>query len=276
MCKVLNVSRAAYYLWLNSEPCKRSKEAIAYSKSIRSIFNESKSTYGCSRIALELGKRGNKVSRQRVSKLMKAMKLRSVVKRKFRNTTDSKHKYPVAKNLLKRNFSPSGLAKAWVSDITYIRTEKGWLYLTTVIDLYDRQVIGWALSSTMYTKYTIIPAWRMAVARRPIVSELIFHSDRGVQYACEAFTNILRSNKLIKQSISRKGNCWDNAVAESFFKTLKVECVYRNNYPTREVAKLSVFEYIETWYNTRCIHTALGDMSPREFEMKHKKANLVA
>ncbi len=153
---------------------------------------------------------------------MRKAKLRSIVKKKFKVTTDSSHKFPVPENILDRDFKPGILGAVWVSDITYIRTKQGWLYLTTVIDLGDRKIIGWALSLTMKTIDTVIPAFKMARKRRPITQELIFHSDRGVQYACNDFRCFLETNPLITRSMSRKGNCWDNAVAESFFKKLNV------------------------------------------------------
>jgi len=165
--------------------------------------------------------------------------------------------------------------KAWVSDITYIATKEGWLYLTIVLDLYDQKAIGWALSSIMFANETVIPAFKMAKLNRPVVDNLIFHSDRGVQYACNEFKKQLES-PLIIQSMRRKGNCWDNAVAESFFKSLKKECVYRNNYLTRKEAELSVFQWLEMWYNTNRIHSSLGNKSIKEFEKSNKNQTLAA
>lgn len=186
---------------------------------------------------------------------MRKYGFRSVHKKKFKVTTDAKHTFPVSDNVLNRDFTAERVAQKWVSDLTYIQTKEGWLYLTTVIDLFDRKVIGWSFSSGMSAQETVIPAWRMACQNRPIKDELIFHSDRGIQYACKAFRKLL-SNPLITQSMSRKGNCWDNAVAESFFKTLKVERVYQRTYLTRNEAKMDLFQYIEGWYNTRRIHSS--------------------
>jgi putative transposase len=180
-------------------------------------------------------------------------------------TTDSKHKFAVAENKLKRDFKPSEMGKAWVSDITYIKTQEGWLYLTTVLDLADRKVIGWALSNSMHASKTTVPALRMAVRNRTVTPGLIFHSDRGVQYACTEFTNVLKAYN-IEQSMSRKGDCWDNAVAESFFKTLKTECVYRRKFANRKEAEIEIFEYIEVWYNRKRRHSALGYRTPAEME----------
>ena len=188
---------------------------------------------------------------------MKQQYLQSIIRKKWIVTTDSRHNYPVVENKLNRDFTVTRTGQVWVSDITYIKTSQGWLYLTVIIDLYDRKVIGWAFSRSLKAVYTIIPAWRMAIRNRPITQVLIFHSDRGIQYACNEFKNILSSNKLVERSMSRKGDPWDNAVAESFFKTLKVEHIYHNSYKTFREAELSVFEYIEAWYNVNRIHTTI-------------------
>ncbi|WP_310559021.1 IS3 family transposase, partial [Flavobacterium sp.] len=176
-----------------------------------------------------------------------------------------------SENILDRKFSAEKPAQKWVSDITYISTLEGWLYLTTVIDLYDRKIIGWSLSTGMKTTETIIKAWRMAVLNRPLNGELIFHSDRGVQYASVNFRNVLNVNSEIIQSMSRKGNCWDNAVAESFFKTLKKECVYQNKFKTIQEAKLKVFDYIEQFYNKNRIHSALKNKTIENFVAEQKR-----
>ena len=168
--------------------------------------------------------------------------------------------------MLDRKFSATRPGEVWVSDITYVRTYKGWLYLTVIIDLFDRKVVGWAMSKGLTAAETILAAWFMAITNRPITEALIFHSGRGVQYACDDFTRILKSNKLITRSMSRKGNCWDNAVAESFFKSIKVEWIYSNSYENQDQAALSIFEWIESWYNRRRRHSALGYKTIEEFE----------
>jgi transposase InsO family protein len=197
---------------------------------------------------------------------MKQANLRSIIQKKYVvTTTDSKHTYPVAENRLNRQFNPVKPGQAWVSDLTYIRTGEGWLYLTIIMDLYDRKVVGWALSKSMKAAETTIPAWQMAIKNRPIERDLIFHSDRGVQYACHAFTRLLQKHPLVVQSMSGKGNCWDNAVAESFFKSLKSELVYQQEFQTRTTAKQAVFEYIEIWYNRQRRHSALGYLSPFDY-----------
>ena len=276
MCTVFKVSRSRFYIWLSNEVSNTAIENQILTEKIRVIHGKSKQTYGSPRITQELYKLDVKVSRPRVARLMRKAKIRSIVKRKFRITTDSEHKYPVAENKLNRQFKVDKIATAWVSDITYIKTSQGWLYLTIILDLADRKVIGWSLSSTMKAIDTVIPAWKMAQKNRTITSELIFHSDRGIQYACNEFRSLLDKNPLVIRSMSRKGNCWDNAVAESFFKTLKVECVYQNKFVNKQQAAVVVFEYIETWYNKKRLHSALGYMSPNEFEELKKKQKIAA
>lgn len=216
------------------------------------------------------------VSRQRTARIMKAARIRARRKRKFKSTTDSRHNYPIVPNILNREFTVTRPGQVWVSDITYIRTSKGWLYLTVIIDLCDRKVVGWAMSKGLSAEETTIPAWRMAVKNRPVTQNLIFHSDRGIQYACNAFSNLLMSNKWVRRSMSRKGNCWDNAVAESFFKTIKVELVYENHFSNQDDAKLSLFNWIETWYNRKRRHSALGYKTMDEFEFINNNQKLAA
>jgi len=265
MCKVLQVSRSGYYHWLHSKPSRRLLENEEVTRQITIIHKESKQTYGSPRITRELRKREFNISRPRVARLMKKAGLRSRIKKRFIVTTDSKHRYPIVENRLKRNFKTDHIGKVWVSDLTYIPTSEGWLYLTIIMDLADRKIIGWSLSESMKTAKTTLPAWRMALNNRAITKELIFHSDRGVQYACTEFKEILETNKSVIRSMSRKGDCWDNAVAESFFKTLKTELIYRNNFTSRKQAALAIFEYIEIWYNRKRLHSSLGYKSPEEF-----------
>ncbi len=266
MCKIFKVSRSRFYTWMNGALSNTVIENQILTEKIKVIHRNSKQTYGSPRITQELIKSDVKVSRPRVARLMKKAKIRSIVKRKFRVTTDSEHKYPVVENKLNRQFKVGKIATAWVSDITYIKTTQGWLYLTIILDLADRKVVGWSLSSTMKTIDTVIPAWKMAQKNRAIISELIFHSDRGIQYACNEFKSLMENNPLVIRSMSGKGNCWDNAVAESFFKTLKAECIYQNKFVSKQQAAMVVFEYIEIWYNKKRLHSALGYMSPNEFE----------
>ena len=268
MCEVLQVSKSGFYKWLNWQPGKRALFNEYLIKEIKQIHWMSKQRYGSPRISKELQMQGIKASVHLVARLMRKEKIRSIIRKRYKVTTDSNHKYPVVENKLMQQFTVKKQNEVWVSDITYISTQQGWLYLTTVIDLSDRKVIGWALSHTMYTKETSIAALNMALINRPISAdkELIFHSDRGIQYACEEFTSEVSKYKTIVRSMSRKGNCWDNAVAESFFKTLKVELVYQNKYETRHQAELSIFEYIETFYNTVRRHKQLNNLTILEYQ----------
>lgn len=243
---------------------------------IRLIHKKSKGTYGSPRIREELKKNYVHVSRRRVARLMKTAGIQVKTKKRFKATTDSKHQFPVSPNLLNREFKVDEQGKVWVSDITYIRTSEGWLYLTVIIDLFDRKVIGWSIDNTLRTAETVIPAWKMATKNRPVNDYLIFHSDRGVQYACTEFKELLTTNPFVIQSMSRKGDCWDNAVAESFFKTLKTEWIYRKKYVTRKQATVSIFEYIETWYNTQRSHSSLNYLSPEEFGKLFNKQKMAA
>ena len=269
MCSVLKVSTSGYYAWLDRKPSARSLESDRLKHKIERIYNDSKGRYGSPRICKELIAEGEQVSRQRVARMMRQEGLRSIINKKYRiSTTDSKHNYPIAENLLKRNFTVAAPAKVWVSDITYIRTAQGWLYLTIIMDLFDRKIIGWSLSTTMLTTATVIPAWSMAIKNRSITEGLIFHSDRGVQYASNEFRSILRINE-VKQSMSRKGDCWDNAVAESFFKSLKSELVNHQHYKSILDAKNDLFEFIEIWYNRKRRHSFLGYLTPEEYGKKN-------
>lgn len=276
MCKAFKVSRSGYYGWLHSEPSKRAIENQEILRQISLIHKESRKTYGSPRISKALKAKDVSVSRPRVARLMKQAELRAKRVKRFKVTTDSKHSYQVSENLLNRNFTAKATGQAWVSDITYIRTIKGWLYLTVVLDLADRKVIGWALSRTMKAKDTTIAAFKMAVKNRPVIQPLIFHSDRGVQYACDEFRQELNAYPLIRQSMSRKANCWDNAVAESFFKTLKVECVYDYKFENQKEAAATVFEYIEIWYNRKRLHSSLGYRTPAQMEQLLNQYPLVA
>ncbi|WP_088697885.1 IS3 family transposase [Zobellia sp. OII3] len=277
MCKMFNVSKSGYYNWLVRGPSKRWCENEAISLAIRDIVKDSFESYGAPRIKVELLKKGHRVSRPRVARIMRANNLFARRKRKFRFTTDSAHDYPIAPNILNQDFTVSRENQVWVSDMTYIRTKKGWMYLTVIIDLFNRKVVGWSMSDDLSTDNTINPAWNMAVKQRSITKELIFHSDRGSQYASDIFTNIIKSHEgTVKQSMSRKGNCWDNAVAESFFKSLKVEWVYKHSYDHRSEAELSIFQWIETWYNRRRIHSTLGYKTIEEFETEMSNQKIAA
>ncbi len=278
MCKVLKVSKSGYYKWLSSVPGKRSIRRAGLLKEIVKVYELSERRYGSPRITEELNAKGIKVSEVLVAKIMRKNNIKSIVRKKYRITTDSSHCYPIVENVLDRNFSVCEPNRAWVSDLTYIHTGEGWLYLTTVIDLFDRKVIGWALSNTMRAKQTSIAAFKMACINRPVNpnDKLIFHSDRGIQYACDEFTYFLNGYTNIIQSMSRKGNCWDNAVAESFFKTIKTELIYHHQYTTRQYAKLSIFDYIERFYNQRRRHLHLGNLTITEFSKSFNNNQKIA
>lgn len=276
MCQLLNVSSSCFYRWLVSpDPPGEQRSKMLIDK-IQKVHKDSGYIYGSPRITAELHKEGDVVSRSYVARLMKKHGIRSKVKKKYKITTDSSHSYRIAENLLQRDFSADALSQKWVGDITSIHTNKGWLYLTTVIDLADRKVVGWSLSADMTAENTSVSAMKMAVKNRGVRKGLIFHSDRGVQYACDEFKSILRDNDII-QSMSRKANCWDNAVAESFFKSWKAEMVYHRRFIDQQSAKLEVFGYIEGFYNTRRIHSALGYKTPKQMkEILLKKEKLAA
>lgn len=277
MCKYLEVSKSAYYTWSTSMRKKKqpSRRAVLIQK-IRDIYQESNATYGSPRVTIELQKRGFAVSRAYVARLMKEDGIKYISKKRFISTTNSNHDYKIADNLLNRNFNPSRLGEVWVSDITYIRVGDNWIYLTTMIDLADRQVVGWSLSKDMTYEKTVLKAWNAGRKRRSITQNFMLHSDRGVQYACNKIRGMFSMNKNIKQSMSRKGNCWDNAVAESFFKTIKTELIYRDKYHTFKQAYDAIYNYIENWYNIKRIHSALDYKTPLEMELKLRGYNKTA
>jgi len=266
MCIVFEVSRSTYYDWLTRKPSRLTCENDVLKAEIMDIHQLNKRRLGSPKLTIELKDRGFQVSRPRVARLMKQLGIRSIICKKFRvMTTDSNHAHIPSENLLNRNFTASEPGKKWVSDLTYVKTVQGWLYLTIVMDLYDRKIIGWAMSETMDASCTVISAFKMAVRNRPVnLSELIFHSDRGIQYACKEFRDLLNAYK-VNQSMSRKGNCWDNAVAESFFKIIKSEMIYHTCYVNRAQARVEIFEFIEIWYNLKRKHSYLNYLTPDQF-----------
>lgn len=264
MCRVLEVSRSGYYAWLKHPESKRDQDDKALSQEILEIHQESFCTYGSPRVYRELKRRGKHIGEKRIVRLMRKDGLRAKTKRKFKVTTDSRHNFPVAPNLLNREFTPAELNKVWASDITYIWTAEGWLYLAVVMDLFSRTIVGWSMSERM-TRELVINAFVMATKRRNPPSGLLHHSDRGSQYASADYQNILAKHGAIC-SMSRKGNCWDNAPVESFFGTLKREHVFHNRYLNRAQARQSIFVYIEQFYNRKRIHSALGYRTPSNME----------
>jgi len=262
MCRILRVTRSGYYAWKKRGESRRKRRDTVLLEKIRESYRESRGRYGSPNIHEDLRQWDYRCSRKRVARLMREAGLRAKTIRRFRVTTESKHTLPVAENLLQRQFSAEAAGKVWVSDITYLWTRQGWLYLCVIMDLWDRKVVGWSIGERL-TADLAVEALRKAVMRRQPQEGLMFHSDRGIQYCSEVFRTELRRHVML-QSMSRKGNCWDNAVAESFFGILKRELVYHEMYRTRDDARLSVFQYIEGWYNRRRRHSTLGrrDLSP--------------
>jgi len=268
MCEWLDVHRAGYYKWLRNVNDRPFKHA-ALLKRIMEIFEESRKTYGCPRVYEQLRMEGWKCNKKLVEKLMHEHQISPVRKRKFKATTDSSHDLPIAPNLLEQNFETEEADEVWVSDITYIPTTQGWLFLSVFIDLHTRAIVGWSMSPTMKAEI-VVDAFRMGVERRgraPIVA----HSDRGSQYASRLFREELKRCSTL-QSMSRKGNCWDNAVAESFFGIMKTELIYREKWMSRIAVCTALFEYIEVFYNKKRRHSAIGYMTPEEKGQKGKKA----
>ena len=264
MCKVLNISRSGYYAWLKRPRSRRSKENRKLADHIRITHAKSRKIYGAPRIYRKLRENGISCSQNRVARIMKQEGIRGVVPRKFKATTDSKHNFPVAPNLLNRNFDVKEPHRVWLADITYISTGEGWLYLSAVMDLGSRRIIGWAMSDRMKRKLTL-DALMMAICNHPQTNGIIHHSDRGSQYASEDYQKKLQSHGLVG-SMSRKGNCWDNAPMESFFHTLKTEWVYGFKYRTRQEATSNIFDYIEIFYNRQRSHSKLGYITPCQYE----------
>jgi transposase InsO family protein len=266
LCQVMRVSRSGFYSWKNREKSPRQQEQERLIPKVKTIHHQSKSSYGARRISTELKAQGESCGRTKAGTLMKLAGVEAKQKRKFKATTDSKHNLPVAPNLLDRNFKTASPDIVYCGDITYIWTGEGWLYLAVVLDLFSRQIVGWSMSNRI-NKELVINAFRMALWRRRPEAGLIFHSDRGSQYCSKKFQKMLTDNGMLS-SMSRKGDCWDNSVAESFFGSLKTERVFGEHYSTREEARRDIVDYIEMFYNSKRRHSYLGYLSPKEFEKK--------
>ena len=266
MCRLLEVSRSGYYGWAAPrEPGERQKRSGQLVAQIKEAHQASRGTYGSPRIYQELKAQGQKVCQNTVAKLMRQEGIRSIVSKRFRpRTTDSHHRHAIAGNVLDRQFDQRHPNRAWAADITYIATDEGWLYLGVVMDLCSRRIVGWSMADHLRAELCT-DALEMALGQREPAAGLIHHSDRGCQYACGLYRQLLESRGMVC-SMSNKGNCYDNAVAESFFKTLKAELVYHTHYSTRQEAKNSIFDYIEVFYNRRRRHSSLGYKSPAEYE----------
>ncbi len=265
MCRVLEVSRSGFYAWLKGSKSERERANDKLLQEIVRVHTRSRKTYGCRRVYWQLRYDGETCSRNRVARLMSRFGLRAKTSRKFRATTNSKHNLPVAPNLLDRQFAIDAPNRAWVSDITYIPTEEGWLYLATVMDLYSRKVVGWSMDERV-TRELAMDALCMAIRQRRPAAGLLHHSDRGVQYASNDYQNLL-SQHGIMCSMSRKGDCWDNAAMESFYASMKTECTHHRHYHSRSEARKDIFHYIEIFYNCERRHSTLGYRSPAMFEL---------
>lgn len=266
MAQILGISRSRYYIWLKASLTDHERHDKDLGELIERIHRDNRGVYGSPRIYREIKAEGVPCSRKRVARIMHEKGLRGRQKRRFTVTTDSRHDFPLASNLVKRQFTAESPNRVWVSDITYIWTMEGWLYLCIILDLYSRIVTGWAMDSQMTIELTI-KALSMAVTHRNPSPGLVFHSDRGIQYAADGFRERIDEHQMI-QSMSRKGDCWDNACAESFFATLKTEEVFHRIYKTRDEAMKCIFEYIAVFYNRRRRHSFLDFVSPEEYESR--------
>ncbi len=270
MARALRISPRSYYDYKKGIYGRRETKRDELERRIRSVYAKAYGRYGAPRIAADIRAEGYQVSANTVSKYMKRMGLRSKLSRKWRNVNYPEYTLRICPNHLDRQFNVDAPGKVWVSDITYIHTLQGFRYLTSVIDLYDRKVVGWSFSNNLTARDTACRAYEVAVRYRKPEPGMIFHSDRGVQYASEEFRNTLAKN--VVQSMSRKGNCWDNAVAESFFKSLKCEMIYGNRILSADQIELEVFQWIEIWYNKIRRHKALDNMTIDEFWNLNKKS----
>ncbi len=269
MCTLLAISSAGYYEWTERKPSRRSIANDELLQEIVAIHKASRKTYGRPRIRAALSERGQHVNHKRISRIMKSAGIQGVMRHRFRCTTDSNHKKPVAPNLLNRAFTVPAVNTHWCGDITYVATREGWLYLAVVIDLASRSIVGWSMD-TRIDANLVTDALSSAMKRRRPTSLLMFHSDRGSQYVSEKFLKLIDKNGII-QSMSRKGNCWDNSVSESFFGTLKSE-LGDPVWATRDAARAAIFEYIEVWYNRQRLHSSNGYLSPEKYEQKLSQA----
>lgn len=264
LCRVLGVSRSGYFAWRGRPESRRERENRLLLELIKAAHTSGKKMYGSPRVHKKLVSAGERCSRGRVERLMRVHGIRAQQKRKFVVTTDSRHDLPVSGNLLGREFSVRKPDRVWASDITYVPTDEGWLYLAGVLDLGMKGVVGWSMSESL-DRTLAMDALQMAYHRRRPGAGLIHHSDRGCQYASRDYQTLLRGYGM-RSSMSRKGDCWDNAPMESFFATLKKELIYRRKFRTREQARKEIFEYIEVFYNRERLHSSLGYVSPADYE----------
>jgi transposase InsO family protein len=270
MCRIFSVSCSGFYYWLKRGKSRRDEGNEELVNHIRQVHEESEQTYGSPRITGALRQKGIRCNTKRVARLMREHGIASKIKRKFKITTYSAHKRPVAANLIKGQFTAPAPDKVWTSDITYIWTRQGWLYLSVFLDVFSRRIVGWAMKRRM-TDQLVLDAFRQAHIRRKAPAGLIVHSDRGSQYCSRSFKELLQKQGY-RQSMCSTGNCYDNAITESFFGTLKTELIFHQRYNTRDEARRSIFKYIEMFYNRVRIHSAIGGVSPAQFEQMQNQA----
>jgi transposase InsO family protein len=277
MCRVLEVARSGYYAWRKREPSARARSNERLRLEVRAIYRSARGRYGSPRVHAELRARGEQVSRKRVARLMRQDGLRGTKRRRFRTTTNSEHTSPIAPNVLERKFAVEEIAgpdRVWAADITYVPTREGWLYLAIVLDLASRLVVGWSMGETLESSLAV-GALDMALHGRQPGAGLLHHSDRGVQYASYEYRALLEGREVVA-SMSRRGNCWDNAVAESFFATVEIELIEDADWNTRAEARRAIFEFIEVWYNRQRRHSSLGYLTPAEFDKRLRAAQRAA
>ncbi len=274
MCRKLKVSASGFYAWSKRAVSQRTAEDSRLAVHVRAIHAASRKTYGSPRVHRELARQGMHTSRKRVMRLMRADSLMGLRKRRFKKTTDASHGRPVAPNLLDRNFVSKAPNRAWVGDITYVRTHEGWLYVATLMDLFSRRIVGWAVDDNMETNLPM-KALEMAVCSRRIEPGLVHHTDRGSQYASHAYRAALDGHGMIC-SMSRKAQCWDNAAAESFFSRFKDDLIYREVWQTKSQARAAIVEYISCFYNAQRLHSSLGYLTPMEYEVRALRETLAA
>ncbi len=270
LCRVLEISHGGYYRWLSAPTSSRERQNNSLIRDIEQIHDSSRKTYGSPRIHAQLNAMGKPCGRGRIERLMRKFGIRSKLKKRFRKTTDSDHSARISANLVQRKFNVAQPNATWVSDVTYLWTNEGWLYLAVTLDLFSRKVVGWSMSDRLTTQLAL-DSLNAALNSRQVEAGLIHHSDRGREYAADDFRARLKSYG-IRQSMSRRGDCWDNAVAESFFHTLKAELHQRQGFVTRREARQTVFEWIEVFYNRQRLHSTLGYQSPAMYEQQTNAA----
>ena len=274
LCDVLGVSRSGFYAWRKRKPSGRATTRARLAAEIAAVHKKSKRRYGSPRIHRELRAKGVRVSRKTIESVMREKGIVARHKRRFRRTTDSNHAHPIAPNLVARDFEPTAANQVWAGDVTYIATDEGWAYLAVLLDLFSRRVVGWAISETNDTELALA-ALSQAVRGRLVPAGLVHHTDRGSPYASADYRAALAARGMVA-SMSRRGNCWDNAPSESFFATLRVELVDDERYATRAAATASIGDYIENFYNTERLHSFLDYVSPIRFELKARVAEIAA